>query len=52
VGAHDDGREVAVEATGNTVINDPMYALDLARAGVGLACSDDRWCAPTLRRAI
>jgi len=33
----DDGREVAVEATGNTVINDPMYALDLARAGVGLA---------------
>jgi DNA-binding transcriptional LysR family regulator len=33
----DDGREVAVEATGSTVINDPMYALDLARAGVGLA---------------
>ncbi len=33
----DDGREVAVEAAGNTVINDPMYALDLARAGVGLA---------------
>jgi DNA-binding transcriptional LysR family regulator len=30
----DDGYEVAVEAT---VINDPMYALDLARAGVGLA---------------
>jgi DNA-binding transcriptional LysR family regulator len=33
----EDGREVAVEAPGNTVINDPMYALDLARAGVGLA---------------
>jgi len=33
----DDGHEVAVEATGSTVINDPMYALDLARAGVGLA---------------
>ena len=33
----DDGCEVAVEATGNTVINDPTYAVDLARAGVGLA---------------
>src|SRR6266851_1590655 len=30
----DDGREVAVEATGNTVINDPMYALDLVRADI------------------
>ena len=33
----DNGREVAVEAAGNTVINDPMYARDLALAGVGLA---------------
>jgi DNA-binding transcriptional LysR family regulator len=32
-----DGREVAVEAPRNTVINDPMYARDLALAGVGLA---------------
>src|SRR6266853_188343 len=43
----DDGREVAVEATGNTVINDPMYALDLARAGVGLA-----WMEPVVRADI
>jgi DNA-binding transcriptional LysR family regulator len=33
----DDGREVALEVTGNTVINDPMYGRDLALAGVGLA---------------
>jgi DNA-binding transcriptional LysR family regulator len=33
----DDGREVAVESMGNTVINDPLYARDLALAGVGLA---------------
>jgi DNA-binding transcriptional LysR family regulator len=33
----DDGREVEVDTTGSTVINDPMYARDLALAGVGLA---------------
>jgi DNA-binding transcriptional LysR family regulator len=33
----DNGREITVEVTGNTVINDPMYARDLALAGVGLA---------------
>jgi DNA-binding transcriptional LysR family regulator len=43
----DDGHEVAVEATGNTVINDPIYALDLARAGVGLA-----WMEPVVRADI
>jgi DNA-binding transcriptional LysR family regulator len=32
-----DGREVEVDTTGSTVINDPMYARDLALAGVGLA---------------
>src|SRR5262249_397095 len=33
----DDGREVEIDTTGSTVINDPMYARDLALAGVGLA---------------
>ena len=27
-----------MEASGNTVINDPIFACDLALAGVGLAC--------------
>ena len=33
----DNGREIAVAAPGTTVINDPMYARELALAGVGLA---------------
>ncbi len=33
----DNGREVAVDVPGNTVINDPMYAHTLALAGIGLA---------------
>ena len=33
----DGGREVEIDAAGHTIINDPMYARDLALAGVGLA---------------
>src|SRR5258708_34511202 len=33
----DNERETAVEATGNTGLNDPMYALDRALQVVGLA---------------
>lgn len=33
----DNGRQVAVAAPGTTVINDPMYARELALASVGLA---------------
>lgn len=33
----DDGREVAIETTGTAIVNDALYARELALAGVGLA---------------
>lgn len=33
----DDGREIAIESTGCTIVNDALYARELALAGVGLA---------------
>jgi DNA-binding transcriptional LysR family regulator len=33
----DDGREVAIESSGSIVVNDALYARQLALAGVGLA---------------
>jgi DNA-binding transcriptional LysR family regulator len=33
----DDGREVAIERSGSIVVNDALYARELALAGVGLA---------------
>jgi DNA-binding transcriptional LysR family regulator len=33
----DDGREVAIESSGSIVVNDALYARELALAGVGLA---------------
>jgi DNA-binding transcriptional LysR family regulator len=34
---HDGGRDVAVETTGTTIVNDPLQARALALAGLGLA---------------
>jgi DNA-binding transcriptional LysR family regulator len=33
----DDGREVAIEVAGSAIVNDGLYARDLALAGIGLA---------------
>ncbi|MEM9489184.1 MAG: LysR family transcriptional regulator [Myxococcota bacterium] len=33
----EDGRDIAVECSGSVIVNDPLYARQLALAGVGLA---------------
>jgi len=33
----DDGKDVAVRVSGSTLVNDPLYAKELALAGVGIA---------------
>jgi len=33
----DDGREVAIESTGSTIVNNPLYARELALTGIGFA---------------
>jgi hypothetical protein len=44
-GLLDDGREVAIESRGSIVVNDALYAWELALPGVGLAYQfESPWC--------